>query len=901
MKSILTGSVLLLCGAALALASGDTEGAAGAGAADAGMAVGGEPYVDHIFADPAAYEAATGNRIEGFGEAPVLAALVAEGALPPVEERLPVDVQVVRPRDEIGSYGGIMRGAGSSEEPGSAIESSNQSMGSYPPDTQAIYPNLIKAWEAADDFTSLSITLRAGMKWSDGSPVTVDDFRFWYEDVLLNPEITPRVNSRWRPGGEVMAMTVVDDATIRYSFAAPFYSVFESWAFQRPVLPAEYLKQWHAAHNPQADAKAGEEGFDSWWKAFQDHEGGAVGKRSDPDRPSLHPWNVTEIGPASRLYERNPYYFKVDVAGNQLPYLDAVQITQFSQPNQTIPLRAMSGEIDLQTDHLAMADFPVYKENESTGDYQVYLFPFLSKGFAAGVALNYTHKDPVLREIFNDIRFRQALSLAIDRDDITNTFFFGRTVPHVAPVPPTWTGFEDWMRTYYAEFDPERANALLDEMGLQWDGNGQWRLRPDGEIVEFEGIGLAGDAFQDHEGGAVGKRSDPDRPSLHPWNVTEIGPASRLYERNPYYFKVDVAGNQLPYLDAVQITQFSQPNQTIPLRAMSGEIDLQTDHLAMADFPVYKENESTGDYQVYLFPFLSKGFAAGVALNYTHKDPVLREIFNDIRFRQALSLAIDRDDITNTFFFGRTVPHVAPVPPTWTGFEDWMRTYYAEFDPERANALLDEMGLQWDGNGQWRLRPDGEIVEFEGMWVAEWFSYFEGLVQMLSKQWEAVGVKMNPKFVVEEAAANIAIDNDQDALIGGNATSTEFRARGAEPVTLRPAWHWYSCCALAAAPWRLWHDTDGAEGIEPPQEIKELFTISEEWRNTPRGTDRYAELSHQMIRMNVENLYFFGTVSIPPKVVLVSDRLGNMQREGGFVQTLPNFGPHMLDTLFIRG
>lgn len=673
MKSIVTGSVLLLCGAALALASGDTEGAAGAGAADAGMAVGGEPYVDHIFADPAAYEAATGNRIEGFGEAPVLAALVAEGALPPVEERLPVDVQVVRPRDEIGSYGGIMRGAGSSEEPGSAIESSNQSMGSYPPDTQAIYPNLIKAWEAADDFTSLSITLRAGMKWSDGSPVTVDDFRFWYEDVLLNPEITPRVNSRWRPGGEVMAMTVVDDATIRYSFAAPFYSVFESWAFQRPVLPAEYLKQWHAAHNPQADAKAREEGFDSWWKAFQDHEGGAVGKRSDPDRPSLHPWNVTEIGPASRLYERNPYYFKVDVAGNQLPYLDAVQITQFSQPNQTIPLRAMSGEIDLQTDHLAMADFPVYKENEATGDYQVYLFPFLSKGFAAGVALNYTHKDPVLREIFNDIRFRQALSLAIDRGDITNTFFFGRTVPHVAPVPPTWTGFEDWMRTYYAEFDPERANALLDEMGLQWDGNGQWRLR-----------------------------------------------------------------------------------------------------------------------------------------------------------------------------------------------------------------------------------PDGEIVEFEGMWVAEWFSYFEGLVQMLSKQWEAVGVKMNPKFVVEEAAANIAIDNDQDALIGGNATSTEFRARGAEPVTLRPAWHWYSCCALAAAPWRLWHDTDGAEGIEPPQEIKDLFTISEEWRNTPRGTDRYAELSHQMIRMNVENLYFFGTVSIPPKVVLVSDRLGNMQREGGFVQTLPNFGPHMLDTLFIR-
>lgn len=673
MKSIVTGGVLLLFGAALAAASGDTEGAAGAGAASAGMAVAGEPYVDHIFADPAAYEAATGNRIEGFGEAPVLAALVAEGALPPVEERLPVDVQVVRPRDEIGSYGGIMRGAGSSEEPGSAIESSNQTMGSYPPDTRAIYPNLIKAWEAADDYTSLTITLRAGMKWSDGSPVTVDDFRFWYEDVLLNPEITPRVNSRWRPGGEVMAMTVVDDATIRYSFAAPFYSVFESWAFQRPVFPREYLKQWHAAHNPQADAKAREEGFDSWWKAFQDHEGGAVGKRSDPDRPSLHPWNVTEIGPASRLYERNPYYFKVDVAGNQLPYLDAVQITQFSQPNQTIPLRAMSGEIDLQTDHLAMADFPVYKENESTGDYQVYLFPFLSKGFAAGVALNYTHKDPVLREIFNDIRFRQALSLAIDRDDITNTFFFGRTVPHVAPVPPTWTGFEDWMRTYYAEFDLQRANALLDEMGLQWDGNEQWRLR-----------------------------------------------------------------------------------------------------------------------------------------------------------------------------------------------------------------------------------PDGKIVEFEGMWVAEWFSYFEGLVQMLSKQWEAVGVKMNPKFVVEEAAANIAIDNDQDALIGGNATSTEFRARGAEPVTLRPAWHWYSCCALAAAPWRLWHDTDGAEGIEPPQEIKDLFTISEEWRNTPRGTERYAELSHQMIKTNVENLYFFGTVSIPPKVVLVSDRLGNMQRDGGFVQTLPNFGPHMLDTLFIR-
>ena len=673
MRLMAFGSALLLSVATLAVASGETEGSAGGGAMSSGMAVEGEPYVDHIFANPAAYEAATGSRIEGYGEAPVLAALVAEGKLPPVEERLPVDVQVVRPRDEIGTYGGIMRGAGSSEEPGSAIESSNQTMGSYPPDTRAIYPNIIKAWEASDDFTSLTITLRAGMKWSDGSPVTVDDFRFWYEDELLNEEITPRINSRWRKGGDVMQFTVLDDSTIRYSFAGPFYAVFESWAFQRPVVPKEYLKQWHSTYNPEAGAKAKEEGFDNWWQAYQDHRAGGVGKRTDPDRPSIHPWNVAEIGPASRRYDRNPYYFKVDVAGNQLPYIDAVQITQFSQPNQTIPLRAMSGEIDLQVDHLAMADFPVFKENESTGDYKVYLFPFLSKGFAGGVALNYTHKDPVLREIFNDIRFRQALSLAIDRDDITNTFFFGRTVHHVAPVPPTWTGFEDWMRTYYSEFDPDRANELLDEMGLQWDSDNKWRMR-----------------------------------------------------------------------------------------------------------------------------------------------------------------------------------------------------------------------------------PDGKIVEFEGMWVAEWFSYFEGLVQMLSKQWEAVGVKMNPKFVVEEAAANIAINNDQDVLIGGNATSTEFRARGAEPVTLRPAWHWYSCCALSAAPWRLWMDTQGAEGIEPPQEIKDLFDISEEWRNTPRGTDRYAELSHQMIRMNVENLYFFGTVSIPPKVVLISDRIGNMQRDGGFVQTLPNFGPHMLDTLFIR-
>ena len=662
--------VFSILSAGLVFAAGEAE----SGASASGQKVEGEPYVDHVHATVAAYESATGNKITSFNEAPMLTALVNSGDLPPVEDRLPKDVQVLRPRDEIGIYGGTFLGGGSSEELGETVESSSNSLGTYPANTRVIYPNTAKAWSMSADNQVLTINLREGMKWSDGAPITSADFEFWVKDILLNPEITPKVHKRYKPGGEVFKLEVVDDYTVRLKFAVPYYAVFETWSMQRPLTPKHYLKEWHADYNSQASAKAKEEGFDSWWQAFGDH----------------------------------------------------------------------------------------YVNN----------------------------------------------------------------------------------RTY--------------------------------------------------------RSTDVNRPGLDPWLVKEHGVGAVLFERNPYYWKIDTVGNQLPYMDRAQVTAFPQPNQSIPLKAMSGEIDVQVHHLAMADFPVYKQNEAQGNYSAHLFPFQSKGFAAGIALNYTHKDPVYKEMFWDIRFRQALSLAIDRDDISNTFFFGKVGHHIPPVPPTWTGFEDWMRTYYSEHDVAKANQLLDEMGLKWDAQKKWRLRPDGKQIQIEGIWVAEWFSYFDDLTQMISKHWEDIGIQMTPKFVVEEAAAAIAIANDQDMIIGGNATSTEFRARGAEPVTLRPAWHWYSCCALSSAPWRLWFDTDGAEGQEPPAIMKELFDISTEWTVTSRDDPRYGELAHEMIKINTENLFFFGTVNIPPRVVIVNNRIGNMQGEGGFLQTLPLLRPYNLDTLYIK-
>jgi peptide/nickel transport system substrate-binding protein len=425
-----------------------------------------------------------------YNEAPQLAELVAAGELPPVEERLPLQPLVITPRDEIGQYGGEQRGAAFGPQIGQLDTEAlrMQSLLFIEPDLVSLSPNILLDYEFSEDFRTWTLYLREGMKWSDGEPFTADDFMFWYEDHLLNPELVPAIPLVYISGGEPMVMTKIDDYTLQVDFAEPNpnfdLTMSKSHSHDRMYAPRHYLEQWHIDYNPEADALAQSEGFENWTLAFLHHKMHTQGQQ-DTNLPDITPWvldSIDELG--NKYFERNPYYWAVDTAGNQLPYIDR-QIAVMVNDAQVRTLKFINRELDNAGENpLPVSDYPLYVENEEAGDYRVFLFDN-SRGNDVGITFNQTHSDPVLKEIFNDVRFRQAMSLAINRTQINDILYFGRALVRQATIPDSVSFYEDWMGEYFIEFDVDQANALLDEMGLEWNAAGDTRMRPDGRPLEL--------------------------------------------------------------------------------------------------------------------------------------------------------------------------------------------------------------------------------------------------------------------------------------------------------------------------------------------------------------------------------------------------------------------------------
>jgi peptide/nickel transport system substrate-binding protein len=425
------------------------------------------------------------------------------------------------------------------------------------------------------------------------------------------------------------------------------------------------------------------------------------------------------------------------------------------------------------------------------------------------------------------------------------------------------------------------------------------KYNPDANaLAESEGATTWQQAVQAHSSYA----SDTKAPRLNPWILSEISSSSALWVRNPYYWRVDMDGNQLPYIDSLLVTIVESFENTVTIKVMTGEDQYEITGLSISDYPVLKQNEAQGDYKVYLYPDTTTSTAMGFALNYTVQDPELNKIFNDLRFRQALSLAINRDDISQTIFFDKTVPFTSPASPAWTGYEAWMGTYYAEYDVNKANALLDDMGLKWDSAHQYRLRSDGKPLEILGEHTLDYLGYADTLLQMVAKYWADIGVKFTPKFEPFDVLNARYVANEQEIGIWNSDGGSEETARIYYPIRLEPPWHWMfgaDCCAMSSYPWRQWLDTNGAQGIEPPAEIKQLYKDVQDWLDTPTGTPEYTALIKKIITTNVINLYYFGTVSAPPRVFAISNKIGNMPQDDGTVGTSGTH-PYMPETAFFR-
>ena len=428
--------------------------------------------------------------VSKYNEAPALAELVKAGKLPPVEERLPEEPKVVTPISEVGQYGGTQRGPAYGPKIGQLDTEAlrRQPLVNWELDLKTISPNILKDYQASPDYKTWTLTLRKGLKYSDGVPLTADDFLFWYEDILQNKDLTPSMPTMWAPNGKLMQMTKVDDYTVKVDFedSNPNFDLTMVRSYENNTMyaPKHYLQKWHIKYNDKANDVAKEENFETWAQAFLYHVD-RYQSQQDTNLPDITPWVLSKIDDlGNKYFSRNPYYWAVDTAGNQLPYIDE-QVAVMVKDKDVRNLKLIGQELDNAGENpLPLSDFTLYKENEEKGNYKVFLFNN-TRGGDVGIALNLTHKDPVLRQIFNDVRFRQAMSMAVNRDEVNQVRAFGKGLIRQATIPPSVSFYEDWMGNYYIEYNVDKANALLDEMGLKWDANKTVRMRPDGKPLEI--------------------------------------------------------------------------------------------------------------------------------------------------------------------------------------------------------------------------------------------------------------------------------------------------------------------------------------------------------------------------------------------------------------------------------
>lgn len=432
-----------------------------------------------------------------YKEAPSLHNLVESGALPPVDQRLPEEPLVQPVVEEIGQYGGTLRrGFLGPSDHNNYTRVVYDALVRFSPDGSEVVPHIAKGWESNEDFTVWKIFLRKGMKWSDGEPFTADDIMFWYEHILLNEELMPSIPVWMRNAdGSVAKVEKLDDYTVQWTFKQPNTAFLLELANKDGAdksianlafAPAHYLKQFHPdfVDKAELDAKVKEAGFETWVELFSVE---AMPHLSGK-RPSTAAWvpDGTTVSDQVFVLKRNPYYFAVDPEGNQLPYIDEVRFTFFADA-EALNLAAIGGQIDMQGRHIKMNNYPVLVENAEKGGYRVLTWPTFG-GADAVLWFNQTYtKDPAIGDLLRNKDFRIALSHAIDREQIKESAFLGlgearQGVP--APWHPYYPG-DEWAYKY-TEYDPDKANQILDSIGLDKRDDEGFRLLPNGERLDLE-------------------------------------------------------------------------------------------------------------------------------------------------------------------------------------------------------------------------------------------------------------------------------------------------------------------------------------------------------------------------------------------------------------------------------
>jgi peptide/nickel transport system substrate-binding protein len=417
-----------------------------------------------------------------YQEAPMLAEKVARGDLPPVQQRLP-KTPFVRQVKSVGNYGGTLydqtSGQGGRFFFDGALVAGPQETDN---DGVDIRPHLCDEVIINDDFTEFTFHIREGLKWSDGVEMTSDDIIWWWEYEQNNKDIYPEgPRTAWKVGEDYANFEKIDKLTFKISFPVSFRPCLNvtahEWASFGSYFgqPAHWMKQFHIDFNPKADELAQKNGYQKWYQLYKEREelmrGGHVGK------PHVGPWTRIVSETTHEIYERNPYYAEVDQDGNQLPYIDRIYVSVVEDRKLRDARTATGG---VSQGRAQITQVFVYKKNTKQADYFLKNWQ-LANSSECMFAFNLNHKDPVLKKIYNDLRFRQAMSYALNRRRINETLYFGLAQEVQATLNPKTSYFDPAWLSYCADYQIDKANALLDEAGLVWDNKHEYRLRPDGK------------------------------------------------------------------------------------------------------------------------------------------------------------------------------------------------------------------------------------------------------------------------------------------------------------------------------------------------------------------------------------------------------------------------------------
>ncbi len=405
----------------------------------------------------------------------------------PLEQRIPEDALVVVPYDSIGKYGGTFDMISNATEAGTSdfLAIRHVNLVRFSDDLTTIVPNVAKGWKWNSDFTQLTFFLRKGHKWSDGQPFGAQDVKYWYDNLTMNPSVIEKPNDYALVAGERMQVLVIDPQTVQFNLPAPKPGLLAHFAnsYAQGMQPKHFLGKWDPLLNPDADKMAQAIGFKDGYEVISNYYGNSdwtdtpspmlrnpdkVAKLPADTMPTLESHILVAESTEGRHLVANPYFHQVDTSGNQLPYMSE-QDEIYVNEDEVRLLKLVNAEVDFKAQSLQLSTAPLLLENQEKGDYKVDLRPEIT---LLTFGINMTHEDLEKRKVFSDLRFRQAMSVAMNRNEMNEVAFFGMG------TPKQYVGFTDspsfldekWQQ-HYAQFDPKLANKLLDEMGLK-DGDG---------------------------------------------------------------------------------------------------------------------------------------------------------------------------------------------------------------------------------------------------------------------------------------------------------------------------------------------------------------------------------------------------------------------------------------------